>query len=231
MINLNKMTHGTIDFKSKTAEMSSNQTDKIVSPYDGVVIKTHSYNCAGGYLVIKHLIDNVEYYTQFCGISNPLIPLGNKVRGGETIGFFSDKPITFSVLTPNLQYLDPKKFINGEYFDTNKKSKNPTVFNKKSKTPTVINKEKDNFDDPIKSDEYDINVLSPITIPLEYGYRQIAKGTKKLGKELKTIGKDMFKLKDKKKDERLKKAREDKDNENDNQSLNENIQRIKKLLK
>jgi hypothetical protein len=41
----------------------------------------------------------------------------------------------------------------------------------------------------------------------------------------------MFNFKDKEKDDRLKKAREDKDNDDNNQSLNENIQRIKKLLK
>jgi hypothetical protein len=41
----------------------------------------------------------------------------------------------------------------------------------------------------------------------------------------------MFQLHNKEKDERLKKAREDKENDEKNKGLNENIERIKKLLK
>ena len=97
-------------------------------------------------------------------------------------------------------------------------------------TITLITQTKSNEKDK-DSEEYQLNALAPVTIPLEFVTKQITKGAGKVGKELKKIGKGMFNFKDKEKDDRLKKAREDKDNEDNNQSLNENIQRIKKSLK
>lgn len=224
MSKLNKITHGKIDFKLKSAEMSSYKMDKIMSPYDGEVVKTHSANCPDGYLVIRHYIDGVLYYSQFCGISNGIASLGDKVRGGATIGFFSDKPITYSVLTSNFEFLNPESFLNETLF----KPKEPSKDKKPSKDKEPKDKEPK---EPRGEDEYEINALAPVTLPIEFAYRSLSKGAKKVGKELKKMGKGMFQLHNKEKDDRLKKAREDKDNDDNDQSLNENIQRIKKLLK
>ena len=220
MIKSTKLTHGDIDFKSKSAELKSYRMDKIMSPYDGLVVKTNNNNCKSGYLLIQHNIDGSKFYSQFCGVDNPLVHLSDDVRGGATLGFFSDDPITYSVLSANLEYINPKQFLNGELF---KDEKSPEKEKTKEKTKSN-EKDKD-------SEEYQLNALAPVTIPLEFVTKQITKGAGKVGKELKKIGKGMFNFKDKEKDDRLKKAREDKDNEDNNQSLNENIQRIKKLLK
>lgn len=211
-----KITYGNIDFKSKSADMTSYQMDKVMCPYDGEIVKTQNSNCADGYLVIKHNIDGDIYYTQYCGIKNVLTPLGAKVKGGETLGFFSDNPITFSVLTHNLEYFDPKKFLS--QLSTTEK-----VEPSKDKTFT---KSKDIGNDRLTDNEYDINALSPISLPIEYAYKQISKGTKKVGKELKNIGKGMFQLRDKERDEKLRNKKEE-----SNENLNEEITRIKNLLK
>jgi hypothetical protein len=220
MIKSNKITHGDIDFKSKSAELKSYRMDKIMSPYDGLVVKTNNNNCKSGYLLIQHNIDGSKFYSQFCGVDNPLVHLSDDVRGGATLGFFSDDPITYSVLSANLEYINPKSFLNGELF---KNEKSPEKEKTKEKTKS--------YEQDKDSEEYQLNALAPVTIPLEFVTKQITKGAGKVGKELKKIGKGMFNFKDKEKDDRLKKAREDKDNDDNNQSLNENIQRIKKLLK
>jgi len=222
MIKSNKIIHGDIDFKSKSAELKSYRMDKVMSPYDGSVVKTNNNNCNSGYMLIQHNIDGTKFYSQFCGIDNPLVHLSDDVRGGTTLGFFSDDPITYSVLSSNLEYLNPKKFLNGELF------KNEESPEKKKEDPEKKPKSYEKDKDP---EEYQLNALAPVTIPLEFVTKQITKGAGKVGKELKKIGKGMFNFKDKGKDDRLKKAREDKDNEDNDQSLNENIQRIKKLLK
>lgn len=220
-----KITYGNTKFGTKSVELTSYERDKVMSPYPGVVAKTHSPHCNDGYLVIKHIINNEVYYSQYCGINNVLTPLGDKVNGGATLGFFSDKPITYSCLNANLDYMIPNTFLSGDVLKDYEKDTKPKNDDKVEKDP-----EKDKYEPKDKS-KYEINALTPMTLPLEFGYRALTKGAKKIGKELKTMGKGMFSLKNKEKDDRLKKAREDKENEENNQSLYENIERIKKLLK
>lgn len=215
MNNFNKITHGNIDFKSKSAEMTSYMMDKVMSPYEGEVVKTNNSNCPDGYLVIRHYIDGIVYYSQFCGVSNSIVSLGDKVRGGSTLGFFSDKPITYSVLSSNLQYLNPEKFLNGSSTNTVE----PDKEKKKDKPKEEKPKERE---EPKDKDEYEINAVAPIALPIEFAFRNLVKG----GKALKKMGKGMFQLHNKEKDEKLKKEKEESEG-----NLNEEISRIKKLLK
>jgi len=218
-----KITHGKTDFKTKSVELTSYDNDTVMSPYPGVVVKTHSPHCNDGYLVIKHTINNEVYYSQYCGIKSVLTPLGDNVNGGTKLGFFSDKPITYSCLTANLDYMIPYTFLSGDVlkdYEKETKSKKDEK-DKKPKEP----------EEPKDYDSYQLNSTALVSLPTEFAYRTLSKGAKKVGKELKKMGKGMFQLHNKEKDDRLKKAREDKDNDDNNQSLNENIQRIKKLLK
>ena len=222
MMESNKITHGDIDLKSKSAELKSYRMDKVMSPYDGEVVKTNNNSCPNGYLLIQHNIGGSKFYSQYCGVNSPIVHLSDNVRGGATLGFFSDDLITYSVLSSNLDYINPKMFLNGSLFndeETNLKSKEKNK--KEPKEPKKYRNPKD----------YEINALSPVTLPIEFVGNQILKGANIAGKELKKMGKGMFQLHNKEKDDRLKKAREDKDNVDNNQSLNENIQKIKRLLK
>jgi hypothetical protein len=211
----NKITHGDIDFKSKSAELKSYRMDKVMSPYDGVVVKTN--NSSDGYLLIQHNIGGSKFYSQFCGVNNTLAHLSDNVRGGSTIGFFSEEPITYSVLSSNLDYLNPKKFLNGELFKDEESKDKSKVSDKKETKPTKRYRD---------SKDYEINALSPVTLPIEFAANQLLKGADIAGKELKKIGKGMFQLHNKEKDERLKQKKNDSED-----NLNEEISRIKNLLK
>lgn len=213
----NKISHGDIDFKSKSAELKSYRMDKVMSPYDGVVVKTNNNNCTDGYLLIQHNIGGSKFYSQFCGVNNPLAHLSDNVRGGSTIGFFSEEPITYSVLSSNLDYVNPKKFLNGEFFKDVESKDKSKVSNKKETKPTKRYRD---------SKEYEINALSPVTLPIEFAANQLLKGADIAGKELKKISKGMFQLHNKEKDERLKQKKNDSED-----NLNEEISRIKNLLK
>lgn len=213
----NKITHGDIDFKSKSAELKSYRMDKVMSPYDGVVVKTNNNSCSDGYLLIQHNIGGSKFYSQFCGINNALAHLSDNVRGGSTIGFFSEEPITYSVLSSNLDYLNPKKFLNGELFKDEESKDKSKVSDKKETKPTKRYRD---------SKDYEINALSPVTLPIEFAANQLLKGADIAGKELKKIGKGMFQLHNKEKDERLKQKKNDSED-----NLNEEISRIKNLLK
>jgi hypothetical protein len=216
MSKFEQMTYGETVFGPKSAKLTSFENDKLHSPYDGEVVKTHHHQCDSGYLLIKHTVDKDIFYSQFCGIGRVTVTLRDNIKKGKIIGYFSNDEIVYSFLDSNFKTLNPKTPFVTE-FKTEKESKEKEPKDKNFKTPS-------NF-------EANPGLVSLALQPIDFLGKQTVKQGTKLAKKMKDIGKGMFKLKDTEKDERLKKAREDKENDEKNKGLNENIERIKKLLK
>lgn len=219
MIKFEQMSTGDVVYGPKSAKLTSFEKDRLLSPYGGEVIKTHNHQCDKGYMLIKHSIDNNVYYSQFCGIGQITLTLGDKVKVGKMIGYFSSDDINYSFLNSDLKAINPETpFVTGFKPEKESKDKEP----KEPKTPK--DKEPSNF-------ETNPGLVSLALSPIDLLGKQVVKQGKNISKTLKNAGKSMFQLRDKEKDERLKKAREDKENDEKNKDLNENIERIKKLLK
>jgi hypothetical protein len=220
MIKFEKMSSGDVIYGPKSAKLTSFENDRLLSPYDGEVVKTHNHQCEKGYMLIKHIIDKKVYYSQFCGIGQISLSLGDYVKVGKTIGHFSSDDITYSLLNSDLKAFNPKPAFSDEF---------------KRETESKDKKEKESKNKETKVSSSNSNggfgLVSLALKPIDLLGKQAIKQGGKFKDTLKDIGKDMFKLKDTEKDDRLRKAREDKENDEKNKELNENIERIKNLLK
>jgi hypothetical protein len=219
MINFNKISSGTIKNNGKSLIISSHNMSRISTPYLGEVIKINSKDCNSGYLLIRHIINKKYYYSQFCGIGNLIVGIGDYVIEGNTIGYFSNESIKYSFFDENLKHIS----FNDSLTYGRKVSDN----NLKPKKDKEKEKERDttNLDGSAKFKKTGLLglALSPLDV--------LNRTSLKAGDDLKKVKSSIFKFKDEKKDDRLKKAREDNEKEENNQSLNENIQKIKKLMK
>ena len=68
----------------------SRSNPKIKSPVDGVIYSTHSDSNCKNQVVIKHEINNTVNYLQFCNITEPNTRDGQKISKGTTLGKTSD---------------------------------------------------------------------------------------------------------------------------------------------
>ena len=55
---------------SKTVELSSFPNDSVLAPYDGIIVDYNPNNC-GGKMIIKHVVDNETYFSEFCNLISP----------------------------------------------------------------------------------------------------------------------------------------------------------------
>ena len=106
---------------------------KIKSPINGVVNNYHSDRHCTNKISIEHSIDNKLYYLQFCNISKPEIRDGKKVSKGDIIGSTSSD-VTVSLYDKGLNRLNLPTMLNKE-------------INKKEKSTNVISKTKNKEDD------------------------------------------------------------------------------------
>lgn len=124
--------------------------EKIKSPVSGI-IKSYKYNGnCNNQLVIKFVMDDNDYYLEYCGLKKVSVRNGDKVKKGDLLGL-SDSDITVKLYNS----IGNKKNINPD-LDTKTNSKSSsnikssdgifTTMYKKIKT-----KEKDNDDDNIRS--------------------------------------------------------------------------------
>ena len=171
---------------SKTVGLSSYDNDRLVSPYDGIVVP--SFNRCDGNLSIEHNVNGETFYSDFCEIGRVIVGIGSTVKQGRTIGYFSDKEISFSILNKNKSKQNVDNFLSGHQF--NKNVKDSKTKEPKTKEPIV----KSNEPRIGGSDIFSDILLSPISF----------------------INKSLS--------DKPKKKKKDDD-------LNENIIRIKQLLK
>jgi hypothetical protein len=140
---------------SKTVGLSSYDNDRLVSPYDGIVVP--SINRCDGNLTIEHNVNGETFYSDFCEIGRVIVGIGSTVKQGHTIGYFSDKEISFSILNKNKSKQNVDNFLSGYQFK--KDVKDPKTKDPKIKEPTVKSSE----DRIGGSDIFTDILLSPIS--------------------------------------------------------------------
>lgn len=110
MNSFQKPSSGSMSKKSdKTIEFSSHSLDSIVSPYQGVVTTVSTTDC-GGKIKIKHRFNGKDLYSQFCNVPTILVAKGETVNGGEKVGKFGSNPIEYA-LSDGSMNLDTKNFF------------------------------------------------------------------------------------------------------------------------
>jgi len=165
----------------------------IVSPYDGDVIETDPSVC-NGKIRIKHNINGLFYYTEFCNVNRIKVRNGEFIRKNETVGDLGDNSLKVYVYDNTGRKHSVSEFI--------KTSNEKTIDPKKEKKV-----EKDSnynyYNDNPRKDKYP----GILTLPINMALAPLS------------IFNDMMSYKGKK-----KKVEED-------EKINEEINRIKELLK
>lgn len=225
--------NGTYSHKTKSSVIQTNSRGKLYCPYVGVVVGTYNSKCSG-YLLIKHLINNDVYYSEFCGIPKVLVGKNDMVRAGQTIGYFLNDTdnVNYTLFSLKHNEIDPRPFFKGftlKNTTTNNTTSNNTTLNNSRYTqqdskPKKTSKNKKSSYNDDNSYEREKNVtpannnlfLSLALSPFDFISKQTKKIAKNAGKEIKKSAKGIFDFSTTKKDEE--------------ESLNEEVNRIKKLL-
>ena len=200
--------NGVYSQKTRSSIVLSKSMGKLFSPYDGVVVAIYNKKCSG-YLLIKHTINNEEYYSEFCNIPKVVVGKNDYVKKGQTIGYFlSDTDyVNYTLYSSNRSQIDPTPFFKG--FTVKRKEKQSS--------------DSDDDKDEVKKERRvvpaDNNLFLSLALsPFEFLSKQTKKIAKNTGKELKKSAKGIF-------DFKTTKPKGDEE-----ETLNEDIQRIKKLL-
>ena len=196
--------------RTNTTLIKSINLGRIYSPYAGVVNDTHSDKCEG-YIEIKHVIDDSTYYSIFCNIDKLVVSRGDKVKSGDVIGYTKqkDEDVVYALSNDDKNINPINYFRNNNFISNNDKDK-PEKDNKKEKEPK---KQESKPKKVSNSDEPSGRVLSNLLLsPLNFVGKNLEKGIDTVKDELRNI-----------KSVKPKKKKEE-------DSLNEEIKRIKKLL-
>ena len=165
-------------------------SSKIVAPYDGDVVEVDPSVCDGK-IKIKHNINGLYYFSEFCNVNRIQVRQGEFVRKNENIGDLGDNSLKVHVYDNNGNKYPISKFIK----DSDKKPEEKSKYETEDKVEYKDNSRSEypgEFTLPINT------LLTPLT-----------------------IFNDMMSYKGKKK---KKKVEED-------EKINEEIDRIKELLK
>ena len=100
---------------------------RIKSPVSGTIVRGNYNSSCSNQIVIKHSIDNKEFYLEYCGISHPYTTVGDKVNQGSILGSTdSDVQVSLFNSRHNRDYID--NYIN----KNTSKDTEPSIINKKS---------------------------------------------------------------------------------------------------
>jgi hypothetical protein len=112
---------------SKTVELSSFQNDLVVSPYDGTIVDNNPNTC-GGNMVIKHVVDNETYFSEFCNLISPsTLFSGVKIRQGQTIGQSGSNNVEYTIKNSRGKKEDVEEFFSGSDKTKKEKEKSPST--------------------------------------------------------------------------------------------------------
>lgn len=203
---INPAPYGEMKFDGeKTANLIAYPNSKLISPYDGIVVFDQTPRCEDS-ITIKHNFKDNIVYSVFCGVKQKRVSYNTDVRQGNIIGLFGDDKIKYTILdSDDKKQLLAKFYYNDLTKDDDKKEKNKKDKEKTTTTTTTLKLSNTDYPNPFM----DI-LLSPFTV------------ASNLSKEIKKDVKQVFSKEKKDKD---------KDKEDDEKKLNENIKRIKKLIK
>lgn len=91
-------------------KIPSGNNSKIKSPVDGVVVSSFSNSNCNNKTTIKFNDSGYSFYLEYCGISNPSVSIGNKLKKGDTIGKTdSDVGVVLYDSTKRKVYFDNNK--------------------------------------------------------------------------------------------------------------------------
>lgn len=222
MIKFNQISKGLSDYDSSNnvLKIISEPNGRVYSPYEGIVVTNYSDKCKSGYLLIQHKIQNSTYYSEFCNIGKVVVRKNDTVVKGSIIGYglTSDDEITYRLLNDKLKKINPMLFFKGfesktQTSGTNKNWEN--LFNQKpvKKEKTKKSYRDDNPQEKKKSKSiYDYSLLDLALTP----FNLLKKGGEHVGQTFKDAKKGIFDFSITKKD--------------NEESINEEIKKIKKLL-
>ena len=230
----------------KKITLKSRPMGNVFNPYDGVVVSLISNECKNGFLRIAHKIGDMTYFSEFCNIPRVKVGRGDIIKKGKIIGGYlndTDEVEYKLKIKSSLGYdkISPFEFFTGVNIDDNEPTDRDRSadFNFKSK------KRKSKKDDDSDEDEVgrrDNNyssktngsfLLGLALSPLDVFDKSVKKSAKFIKDTTKKTLKSVTKFKDpkveKNKDKEEDKKEDDKNNVNEHR-LNEQINRIKKLL-
>jgi hypothetical protein len=190
--------YGNLDNKttSKTMVFIGHPNDKVVSPYDGVVVESDDFNC-DGFVKIEHLIKGKTFYSEICNVKNQIVFKGYRVKKNDIIGSVgNDGVIEYRISD------DDGNFVKiGDFFNDSTKLTDDENINKE------IDKQKDSKN----KINLDLGLSKDKELPVLY------RGAMNLfALPFSTVG-SVFKGGKKK-------------SKNDDEKINEDIVRIKKLI-
>jgi hypothetical protein len=200
---------------SGTIKLPKNSNSQIKSPVDGIVNnkKDSSTSCVNK-IVIQHLIKEKKYYLEFCNITKPYVSDGEKVRKGKIIGETNDDVI-ISLYNSTYDKVSITKYLNVDTDDDKDKDDDKEKEYKKSKT----------YKDPL--------MAALIQAPFKLLNPFKDKYDKKTGER---IEKRWARATDKEQPTpnwltKMSPTYKEKEVDKEDEKINENIERIKKLLK
>jgi len=161
------------------------------------------YNINNDSIIIQHSLDNQYVYSKFKGINRFQVGVNVPLKQGESFAYGDTTDIEYSILDENGKKMSVMPFFNGIDDGTNKKSdKDDNNKNKTKKEPTST----------IPGKSYTADFLTHLALkPLDLFHNMIRPKTDEEKADAKM-------KKEKEKDEKL-------------QKVNEDINRIKQLLK
>jgi len=190
---------------SNSVMLTPNYGSPILSPYKGIVYKIDNDS-----IIIQHSLNNQYVYSKFKGINRFQVGVNVPLKQGESFAYGDTTDIEYSILDENGKKMSIIPFFNGIDDETNKKSdkKDDDDKNKKGTTPKI----------PGKS--YTSDFLTHVALkPFELIHNMIRPKTDEEEAEAKM------------KKEKKQKEKDDADFEKKLKNVNEDINRIKQLLK
>ena len=98
---INPAPYGEMKYEDfKTVKLISYPDSKLVAPYEGVVSEPLNPPCKD-FIRIEHKLEDRKVYSLFCDVGKVAVSNKDKVRQGQMIGKFSDDKIDYFILDDN----------------------------------------------------------------------------------------------------------------------------------
>lgn len=208
---INPAPYGEMKYEDfKNVKLIAYPNSKLVAPYGGIISEPLNPPCKD-FIRIEHNIEDRAVYSLFCNVGKLSVSNRDKVRQGEMIGKFSDDKIDYFILDDNNKKMQIVKFFEEKVEPVKKekdgkdKEKDEKEKNKDGKSKEGKDKEKNGDENKKKSrtSSGESGIENVFLDALLLPFSLVHSGTKKLTGDS---------------DEKDKK-------------LQENIEKIKKLIK
>jgi hypothetical protein len=145
----------------KKAYFSSYPNEKIVAPYDGIVVKSDPNEC-GGNIVIQHIIKGENFFSEFCQVGRITALSGARVLKSDIIGFFGSNPVEFIISDSRKNKMNINDFYSSKMFDNKSNKEDKKEKEEKKKDKDLEYKKKS--EEPVLYDTFLDAFLTPFTL-------------------------------------------------------------------